>query len=117
MNRFISPILSLMLVLLFLVRVLGDNSDQPLTAIAITTETVVVQTAEPTTVIDAVFSIEMFNKLNKQELMEFPGVGEVTADAILDYIELHGPFTSFDELIHVKGIGPKKLEKILQNLP
>jgi competence protein ComEA len=73
---------------------------------------------EPTTaVIKTEFTIDDFNKLDKDGLMKFPGIGEVTAKNILDYIEQNGGFKSFDEIVLVKGIGIKKLEKILSNLP
>ncbi|WP_263146541.1 ComEA family DNA-binding protein [Pseudomonas sp. RIT-PI-AD] len=39
------------------------------------------------------------------------GIGGVKARAIVDYREAHGPFTSVDELLEVKGIGTATLEK------
>ncbi|MCG8432622.1 MAG: ComEA family DNA-binding protein [Gammaproteobacteria bacterium] len=41
---------------------------------------------------------------------ELDGVGEKTAAAIVTYREKHGPFTSVDELMYVKGIGERTLE-------
>jgi competence ComEA-like helix-hairpin-helix protein len=52
------------------------------------------------------------NTATRDELMELPGVGEVTADRIIEYRETK-PFASTDELIEIKGIGEAKLEKIL----
>jgi len=45
-------------------------------------------------------------------LQSLPGVGPKTAQAILDYRDLRGGFRSVEELLEVKGIGPKKMEKI-----
>lgn len=45
-------------------------------------------------------------------LMSLPGIGEKTARQIGTYRDANGPFKSVDELINVKGIGPKLLEKI-----
>lgn len=123
MSKAVSLLLSIVMIIVFVIRILGDIPNQPLAVISSeavkieTTKAEVMQDAETTAVKNSSFTIEMFNELKKSELMAFPGIGEVTAEAILDYIELNGPFTSFDELIKVKGIGTKKLEKILLNLP
>lgn len=42
-------------------------------------------------------------------LETLPGVGPATAAAILDHRERHGPFTSVDGLLDVRGIGEAKL--------
>lgn len=53
------------------------------------------------------------NQAGAEELAEkLSGIGPAKAKAILMYRDLHGPFKSVDELIKVKGIGPRTLEKI-----
>ncbi|TLX63019.1 competence protein ComEA [Stutzerimonas nosocomialis] len=42
---------------------------------------------------------------------ELQGIGAAKAKAIVDYRDTHGPFTSVDELLEVKGIGAATLEK------
>lgn len=42
---------------------------------------------------------------------ELKGIGETKAKAIIAYREAHGPFTSVDDLLEVKGIGAATLEK------
>ena len=42
---------------------------------------------------------------------ELNGVGEVKAQAIVEYRDANGPFASVDELLEVKGIGQAILEK------
>jgi competence protein ComEA len=52
------------------------------------------------------------NTASPTELEKLPGVGEVIAQAIVDYRTESGPFTSVDQLLDVSGIGDATLESI-----
>lgn len=52
------------------------------------------------------------NTAGLNELDSITGVGPVIAQRILDYRAQIGRFASVDELLDVKGIGPKTLEKM-----
>jgi len=52
------------------------------------------------------------NSADASELQRLPGVGPSTAEKIIDYRRQIGRFASLDQLMDVKGIGPKKLEKM-----
>lgn len=52
------------------------------------------------------------NRASRAELEALPGVGPATAEAIVAYRESRGGFASVDELLKVKGIGPKKMEAL-----
>jgi competence protein ComEA len=51
------------------------------------------------------------NRASVAELMRLPGIGEKTARAIVE-VRAHVPFRRPEDLMNVKGIGRKKLEKI-----
>lgn len=44
-------------------------------------------------------------------LQRLQGIGAVKAQAIVDYRQTHGAFASVDELLEVKGIGKKLLQR------
>lgn len=52
------------------------------------------------------------NTANKEELKTIPGVGDVTAQKIMDYREQNGGFSSVEDLKNIDRIGDKTLEKI-----
>jgi competence protein ComEA len=52
------------------------------------------------------------NTASVTELEELPGVGEVIAQAIVDYRTENGPFTAVDQLVDVSGIGDATLANI-----
>lgn len=56
------------------------------------------------------------NKATKQELMNLPGISEATAEKIIVLREKIGGFRKLEELLKVKGIGSKKLDKITKYL-
>jgi len=52
------------------------------------------------------------NSATVEELDKLPGVGPVTAAAIVAWRDANGRFTSVDQLGDVDGIGPARLEKL-----
>jgi competence protein ComEA len=52
------------------------------------------------------------NSATQTQLEELPGIGPVTATAILQWRSDHGPFTAVDELLEVSGIGDATLAEI-----
>ena len=56
------------------------------------------------------------NTAGASELQQVPGIGPSTAQKILDTRKSYGAFKSVDDLLAIKGIGPKKLEKMRKYL-
>ena len=52
------------------------------------------------------------NTADLKQLIKLPGVGKKKAQAILDYRETNGDFTSLEDLAKVKGVGKKMLAKL-----
>jgi competence protein ComEA len=52
------------------------------------------------------------NTASATDLEALPGIGEVLAQAIVDYRTQNGPFTSVDQLVDVSGIGDATLADI-----
>jgi comEA protein len=56
------------------------------------------------------------NTATSEQLQQVPGIGPVTADKILQMRKSYGAFKSVDDLRAVRGIGPKRLEKMRKYL-
>ncbi|WP_375000303.1 helix-hairpin-helix domain-containing protein [Aeromicrobium sp. CTD01-1L150] len=56
------------------------------------------------------------NTATQEELMSLPGVGPVTAEAIIGWREENGSFSSVDDLLEVSGIGEKTLADLRERV-
>ena len=56
------------------------------------------------------------NTASSEELQQVPGIGPVTAEKILQMRKSYGAFKSVDDLSAIRGIGPKRLEKMRKYL-
>lgn len=80
----------------------------PLSPAAVTysTPTETTYTTAPTVSTERPISL---NTATKEELTRLDGLGEKTAEKILEYRASHGGFDSVEELLNVEGVGEKKL--------
>jgi competence ComEA-like helix-hairpin-helix protein len=56
------------------------------------------------------------NSATSEELQQVPGIGPSTADKILQMRKSYGAFKSVDDLLAIRGIGPKRLGKMRKYL-
>ena len=56
------------------------------------------------------------NTANSAELQQVPGIGPATAQKILEMRKSYGAFKSVDDLLAIRGLGPKRLEKMRKYL-
>jgi competence ComEA-like helix-hairpin-helix protein len=56
------------------------------------------------------------NSASSSELQTVPGIGPATAEKILQMRKSYGTFKSVDDLLSIRGIGPKRLEKMRKYL-
>jgi competence ComEA-like helix-hairpin-helix protein len=52
------------------------------------------------------------NTASSDQLQQVPGIGPVTAQKILQMRKSYGAFKSVNDLMAIRGIGPKRLEKM-----
>ncbi|MDR0943561.1 MAG: helix-hairpin-helix domain-containing protein [Ruminococcus sp.] len=74
------------------------------------------ETATETTIYTETVYIININTADIAELITLEGIGEVTAQAILDYRTVNGDFTAIEQIMEVKGIGPAKFEAIKEHI-
>jgi competence protein ComEA len=65
----------------------------------------------PATTIDSSNPINI-NLASQEELERLPGIGPATAEKIITYRSIHGPFETIEQIMEVSGIGPAKFEQI-----
>jgi competence protein ComEA len=94
-----------------LARVLVDG-EQVLVGIAPPAGVAASAAAQPQAEAAAGSMLVNINTADQTALEELPGVGPVTAAAILEWRSQHGSFSSVDELLEVSGIGEATLAEI-----
>ncbi len=66
----------------------------------------------PPAVANIFFQPISINRADKVTLSTLPGIGPTLAERIVKRREDRGPFSSKNELLHISGIGPKKLARL-----
>jgi len=56
------------------------------------------------------------NTANSEQLQQVPGIGPATAQKILQMRKSYGPFKSVNDLLAIRGLGQKRLDKMRKYL-
>lgn len=56
------------------------------------------------------------NTATSEQLQTVPGIGPATAEKIIQMRKSYGAFKSVDDLLAIRGIGPKRLDKMRKYL-
>jgi competence ComEA-like helix-hairpin-helix protein len=56
------------------------------------------------------------NSATSEQLQQVPGIGPATAGKILQMRKTYGPFRSVDDLLAIRGLGAKRLERMRKYL-
>jgi len=75
------------------------------------TATVILETQEHEYALNDSIRINI-NEATAEELQQLPGIGPAYSRRILEWRNENGNFTSADQLLEIRGIGPVRLEKI-----
>ena len=54
--------------------------------------------------------------MTSEELQQVPGIGPATAQKILQMRKAYGPFKGVDDLLAIRGLGEKRLDKMRKYL-
>ncbi len=83
----------------------ADNAESETEAVATQSQTTASSAAAATV------GIINLNTCTASDLQAVPGIGEVRAEAIIQYREYLGSYTSVEQIKNIKGIGDKIYEK------
>ena len=70
----------------------------------------------PPPVANIFFQPISINRADKETLSALPGIGPMLAERIVFRRDDKGPFRSKDDLLHISGIGPKKLARLVDSI-
>jgi competence protein ComEA len=66
--------------------------------------------------VSSAFAAVNINKADQAALEALPGIGTAKAKAIIEYRTKNGNFKTKEQLLEVKGIGPKILESVQKDI-
>lgn len=93
---------------------ISDNNVSASVSESVSTELIEenISSTEPESFANQVSYPLNLNTCTIDELVTLDGIGEVKADAIIQYREYLGGYTSVDQIMNIKGIGESIYEKV-----
>ncbi len=96
------------------VSVKSTSITEVVTTTSQTTENITTPSTDMIVTVDG--ELVNINTASLEELMTLNGIGEVKAQAIIDYRETYGLFPNINSLMNVSGIGDKTFAKIADKI-
>ncbi len=108
-----SGLIILIIIVLFVGYYIKDNSDAHFVVETATDEEMLTYNDASKYYVDGKLNI---NTADVTMLRTLEGIGEKTAQLIIDYRDKNGKFNSVDDLKNIKGLGDKKIDKIRNDI-